>query len=122
MSDSWRLRNELPGLAQRYSKSSVLRTSTMKSEPGRSTVRTSALDGASAAGAFSRGGAAELRCGSGEAGLAVAGLTTSAAVPAAAARKKSRRFTESFIGLRTAAPPGFRRRDYSHPGFRALQA
>ena len=41
-----------PGLAATYSKSSVLITSTMKSPPGRSVVRTST----SSAGSFSRGG------------------------------------------------------------------
>src|ERR1700685_910896 len=112
MSDSWRLRKLLPGFAQRYSKFKVLRTSTMKSEPGRSTVTTSTPVGASGS-AFKSGGAPAVRSGSGDAAFAAAGWTTSAAVPAAAARRKSRRFTETFLGFRTGAPPDLRPRDYS---------
>src|SRR5436853_88263 len=38
MSDSWMLRKLEPGLVEQYSRSSVFMTSTMKSEPGRSTT------------------------------------------------------------------------------------
>src|ERR1700733_15206749 len=107
MSDSWRLRKVLPGFAQRYSKFKVFKTSTMKSEPGRSTVTTSAALGASESG-FSSGGGPAGRADGGDAAFTAcaAGVATSAAVPAAAALRKSRRLTEFFFGLRTAHPPG----------------
>src|ERR1700733_7730305 len=47
MSDSCKLRKLDPGTAATYSKPRDLRTSTMKSEPGRSVVRTSTPEGAS---------------------------------------------------------------------------
>src|ERR1700734_1967817 len=45
MIDSCKLRNVFPGLAHRYSNPIVLITSTIKSEPGRSTVITSIFEG-----------------------------------------------------------------------------
>src|ERR1700722_4820138 len=105
MSDSCKLRNVFPGFAQRYSKFKVFKTSTMKSEPGRSTVIASAAPGASGSG-FSSGGGPAGRAGVGETRFAAcaAGLVTNATVPAAAALRKSRRLTESFFALRTVHP------------------
>src|ERR1017187_378409 len=76
----------------------------MKSEPGRSTVSTSAVEGVAASAGFASVGAVALRRGVSEGDLdgavvAPAGLATSAAVPAAAAFRKAPRSTESFFGL-----------------------
>src|SRR5216684_551343 len=91
MTDSCRPRKLEPGLEQMYSMPSVLMTSTMKSEPVRSAVRTSAPDGVpiSASGDIA-GGGLEPRSGAG-CFAGTAEVAASAAAPAAALRRKSRR-------------------------------
>src|SRR6266852_6474516 len=91
MTDSCSPRKLEPGLEQMYSMLSDLMTSTMKSEPVRSAVRTSAPDGVpiSASGDIAGGGVAPRSSAGGFAGKA--GAAASAAAPAAALRRKSRR-------------------------------
>src|ERR1051326_6921676 len=104
MIDSWMPRKLDPGFAAMYSRFSDLSTSTMKSPPGRSVVRTSTSGEGSAsgraigavAGAAAAGAAACCCCASGR-----AVLPTSAAPVTAALFRKSRRGTDPFcdIGL-----------------------
>src|SRR5262245_56580969 len=86
--DSCSPRKLEPGFAAMYSKSSDLNTSTMKSDPGFSTVRSAGVSGASGsvsadsaaaegAGAFPREGGADATCATPAAGV------TSVAAPAA---------------------------------------
>src|SRR6267378_2647706 len=99
MMDSWSPRKLEPGFEQMYSMLSDLMTSTMKSEPVRSAVRTSAGEGVptSAAGDIA-GGCVEPRSGTG--GFAgKVGAAASAAAPAAALRRKSRRGMPLFLGF-----------------------
>src|SRR5580693_7252265 len=91
--DSCRPRKLEPGLAQTYSKPMYFRTSTMKSEPGRSLVRISVAlgvpDSASLAAAVgSMGGRVGADCWA-KAGLVVA----ASAAPAAALVRNLRRST-----------------------------
>src|SRR5450631_218917 len=93
MSDSCRARKLEPGLAQAYSKPSDFRTSTMKSEPGRSAVRTStsvATGSVSLASAVAEG-TPTLRRVSGACAFTEDWPTSAAALAAAAPFKKPRR-------------------------------
>src|SRR3977135_538579 len=88
-----------PGLAQMYSNPRDLITSTMKSDPVRSAVRTSAFEGVpvSASG--------DMRGGTGRSNsdcccaATVPGAAANAAAPAAALFRKFRRSTVKFFGL-----------------------
>src|SRR5580700_4832242 len=97
MMDSCRPRKVEPGFAQMYSMPTDLMTSTMKSEPGRSVVRTSAARGfpLSASSDVFGGGAEVFAVGSCPA--AAAFPATSAATPAALPFRKSRRSTGFFL-------------------------
>src|SRR5580692_2228643 len=92
MIDSWMPRKLDPGLAHTYSNPSDLITSTMKSDPVRSAVRTSVIEGTSVsavgdiAGGTTRFGSAG--CGS---ALTAAGTAASAAAPIAAPFRNFRR-------------------------------
>src|SRR5579859_1068284 len=99
MTDSCSPRKLEPGFEQMYSMSSDLMTSTMKSEPVRSAVSTSARDGipTSASGDMA-GGVFAPRSGGGCFAGAV-GTAASAAAPAAALRRKSRRGMPLFFGF-----------------------
>src|SRR5712691_7955736 len=96
--DSWSARKLEPGLAQQYSMPSDLMTSTMKSDPGRSLVRTSTGAGGavSAARAASDGAVTERRA-SACCAIAAGGLAARTAAPAAAPFKKPRLPTESIL-------------------------
>src|ERR1700738_3385925 len=102
MSDSWSDSKVDPGLALRYSRLRVLKTSTMKSEPGFSMTR--ALPAGRAA-PVSRATADPLGvCAvalpprpAGCWALASAGLAARAAAPTAAPFRKPRRPTERFV-------------------------
>src|SRR5581483_12055355 len=93
MMDSCSPRRLEDGLAHAYSIPRDLSTSTQKSEPGRSIVRTSALPDVvplSASGFAATGGAPRF-C------WAVRGPWAASAAPAAAPFKKPRRSTEDFF-------------------------
>src|SRR5580692_863085 len=97
MMDSCRPRKVEPGFAQMYSMPRDLMTSTMKSEPGRSVVRTSAARGFPvSASSDIFGGRAEV-FGVGSCAAAAAFPATSAATLAAPPFRKSRRSTELFL-------------------------
>src|SRR5215470_17378407 len=101
MIDSCNARNVDPGLAATYSMPSVLMTSSMKSDPGRSVVYTSVRGGGGLVSA-----AASAAPGSGVTGLAacatcpacggcaIEGFATKAAAPAAAPFRNPRRLTD----------------------------
>src|SRR5262249_30735535 len=101
MIDSCNARNVDPGLAPIYSIPSVLMTSSMKSDPGRSVVYTSVRGGgglvsAAARAALGNGVTCRAACAACPgAGCALEGLATNAAAPAAAPFKNPRRFTEA---------------------------
>src|SRR5260370_40568208 len=101
MTDSCRPRKLDPGLAATYSRPNDLMTSIMKSEPGRSVVCTSTIEGGafSAAISFAVGVGALARFGSDCCAWATVGVATSAAAPAAAPFKNPRRSTEDFLDL-----------------------
>src|SRR5690348_9047031 len=102
MTDSWRPRKLEPGFEQTYSMPSDLMTSTMKSEPVRSAVSTSARDGVSTSAAGDTGGGAvDPRSATG-CFAGTAGAAASAAAPAAALRRKSRRGMPLFFGFAMA--------------------
>src|ERR1700722_16524391 len=98
MTDSCRPRKLDPGLAHTYSNPSVLSTSTMKSEPVRSAVRISTLEGVptSASGDIASGIARRSSAGC---AATVPGTAAKAAAPAAALFRKFRRSTSTFLGL-----------------------
>src|ERR1700722_7480885 len=90
MKDSCRERNLEPGLAGMYSKPRALMTSTIKSEPGRSTVRTAtAPRGSTSAG--SRGEVAFCGAAARGAATALVPATRLATVPTAAPFRNLRR-------------------------------
>src|SRR2546429_7944701 len=97
MIDSWRPRKLEPGLAHTYSKPSDLITSTMKSDPERSMVKTSIFDGVPTSASGDIGGGAAAARGAGAADAPVTGFATSTAAPAAAPFRKSRRSTTVFF-------------------------
>src|SRR6185503_5907364 len=98
----WKLE---PGLVVAYSSPSVFRTSSMKSEPGFSTMRAEtgaaapppSLDSSAAFGTRTPGR------GAGDCALAGAGAA-SAAAPAAAPPRKRRRLTRSLLGFAIGRP------------------
>src|SRR5215471_21154843 len=102
--DSCRPRKLDPGLAKMYSNPRVRRTSTMKSEPGCSAVRTSTLG----TGSFSAVATAALAepvapaCWADTAG----GEATRAAAPHAVPFRKLRRPTEVFFEMAMGPLPG----------------
>src|SRR3974390_634349 len=92
--DSCSARKLEPGLEQTYSKPSFLITSTMKSEPGRSAVSTSTVDGGSTSlAATAAMGRVGLSYGSGACAVACSVVAVSAAAPPAALFRKLRRST-----------------------------
>src|SRR5215470_10536349 len=97
--DSCSARKVDPGFAAQYSMPSDLMTSSMKSDPGRSVVYTSARGGGLVSAAVRRApgngvAAAARACAAGAAcGSAVEGLATSAAAPAAAPLRNPRRLS-----------------------------
>src|SRR5579863_8490094 len=95
-----------PGFAQTYSKPSDLITSTMKSDPVRSAVSTSATDGTSVSAAADIGGGTT-RFGSAGRAATAAGPATNAAAPAAAPFRKFRRSTAGFESLAMSLHLGF---------------
>src|SRR6516162_5678944 len=103
--DSCNARNVDPGFAAQYSIPSGLMTSSMKSDPGRSVVYTSARGGVVVSAAARRApgngvAAAVLVCAEAAAcGSAAEGFATSAAAPAAAPFRNPRRFTEPFFSV-----------------------
>src|SRR5690242_17229992 len=97
MSDSWSPAKDEPGLAHAYSKPSDLRTSTMKSDPGRPAARASPVGGGvEDSPAAALGTAARICC-----AAAIGGFVTSAAAPAAAPFRKPRRSNGDFLELAT---------------------
>src|SRR5690349_17402975 len=99
MTDSCNPRKLEPGFEQTYSMPSDLMTSTMKSEPVRSAVSTSAREGVSTSAAGDTGGAeVDPRSGTGSF-VGTAGAAASAAAPAAALRRKSRRGMPLLFGF-----------------------
>src|SRR5262245_4235102 len=102
-----------PGFAATYSKPSVLKTSTMKSEPGRSMMRDEMAGGSpvSAANCAADGSGAPDLVGADCAGSAATeGAATMAAAPAAAPLRKPRRSTcglwdFAIVGLRNHVVP-----------------
>src|SRR3984893_16368887 len=103
MSDSCNPRKLDPGLAARYSKPNDLITSTIKSDPGRSVVRTSTPDASVSA---STGGAAGATKGWAPMARVVA---TRLATPLTAAPFKNARRSTAFLDLSMAwcLPPGY---------------
>src|SRR5258705_9952572 len=96
MIDSCKPRKLEPGLEAIYSRPRDLRTSTMKSDPDRSVVNTSTLEGSSSFGII--GAVADwdgIACGA----AIVEALATNPAAPAAAPFKNLRRSTESFFAM-----------------------
>src|SRR5690348_3058181 len=84
-----------PGFAQTYSNPSDLITSTMKSDPVRSAVSTSATDGTSVSATADIGGGTTRFTSAGGAATA-AGPAANAAAPTAAPFRKFRRSTTDF--------------------------
>src|SRR6516225_3797602 len=103
--DSCNARNVEPGFAAQYSIPSDLMASSMKSDPGRSVVYTSARGGGVVSAAAKRApgkgvAAAVFACAAGAAcGSATAGFATRAAAPAAAPFKNPRRLVSPFFEL-----------------------
>src|SRR5215469_7114163 len=99
MIDSWSPRKLEPGFAHIYSIPSDLMTSTMKSDPVRLAVSTSALDGVPTSAVRDiAGGVPGGRTGVGSLpGASDAAARTAA--PTAAFLRKSRRFTNVFLGF-----------------------
>src|SRR5579863_6192453 len=93
MIDSWMPRKLDPGLAQTYSNPNDLITSTIKSDPVRSAVRTSVTDGTSVSAAADMGGGATrfASAGPGFAAETADGTAASAAAPTAAPFRNFRR-------------------------------
>src|SRR3984893_2208014 len=94
--DSCKPRKLEPGLEAIYSRPRDLRTSTMKSDPDRSHVSTSTLEGSSSFGII---GAVADWAGTGCGAAIAEALATSPAAPAAAPFKNLRRSTESFFAI-----------------------
>src|SRR5262245_29076080 len=94
----WKLE---PGSVVMYSRFKVFSTSTMKSEPGRSTILASSAGGGptSAASCAREGTTAAGRAGAASCAVAAGVFATSAAAPAAAPFRKPRRFTDPFFDL-----------------------
>src|SRR5258707_10247872 len=105
MMDSCSPRKLEPGLEQMYSMLSDLMTSTMKSEPVRSAVRTSAGEGVptSASGDIA-GGCVEPRSGTG-CFAGKGGVAADSAAPAAALRRKTPRGMPLFFGFSMGQTP-----------------
>src|SRR5215813_6990855 len=103
MIDSCNARNVDPGLAATYSMPSVLMTSSMKSDPGRSVVYTSVRGGGGLVSAAARAapgsGVTGLAACPACSGCAIEGFATKAAAPAAAPFRNPRRLTEPFLDL-----------------------
>src|ERR1700731_317374 len=95
-----------PGFAQTYSNPSDLITSTMKSDPVRSAVRTSAPDGTSVSASADMGGGTT-RFGSAGGAAPAAGPAANAAAPAAAPIRKFRRSTMGLVSLAMSLHLGF---------------
>src|SRR6266849_477700 len=95
-----------PGFAQTYSKPSALITSTMKSDPVRSAVRTSATAGTSVSAAADMGGGTTRHGSAGSAAM-LAGTAANAAAPAAAPFRKFRRSTTGLVCLAMSLHLGF---------------
>src|ERR1700688_1552167 len=95
-----------PGFAQTYSNPSALITSTMKSDPVRSAVKTSATAGTSVSATADMGGGTT-RFGSAGSAAILAGAAANAAAPAAAPFKKFRRLTTGFVCLAIRLHLGF---------------
>src|SRR6266481_2577360 len=94
--DSCKPRKLEPGLEAIYARPKDLRTSTMKSDPDRSIVNTSTLEGSSSFGII--GAVADwagIACGA----AIVEALATSPAAPAAAPFKNLRRSTDCFFAM-----------------------
>src|SRR5882672_2495567 len=91
-----------PGLAQTYSNPRDLITSTMKSDPVRSAVRTSAFEGVPVSASGDMGGGTVLTSSTCCCAATVPGAAAKAAAPAAALFRKFRRSTANFFGLITA--------------------
>src|SRR5665213_1404244 len=106
MIDSCSPRKLEPGFAQTYSNPSDLITSTMKSEPVRSTVSTSTLDGVPTSASGDIGGGAPGATRGGTVGApTTAEFVASIAAPAAAPFRKSRRGSGTFLNFAMASPP-----------------
>src|SRR5213596_3422188 len=106
MIDSCSARNVEPGLAATYSKPSDLITSSMKSDPGRSVVYTSARGGGGLVSAATRAalgsgvtGLATCPACRAASGCAIEGFATKAAAPAAAPFRNPRRLRGGFFDL-----------------------
>src|SRR5262245_8957902 len=104
MIDSCNARKVDPGLAATYSMPSVLTTSSMKSDPGRSVVYTSVRGGGGLVSAAARAapgsgvtGLAACAAWPAWAGCATEGFATKAAAPAAAPFRNPRRLTEPLL-------------------------
>src|SRR5580700_6926646 len=95
-----------PGLAHTYSKPSDLITSTMKSDPVRSAVKTSAPEGTSTSAAADMGGGT-VRFNSAGCAAAAAGPAATAAAPAAAPFRKFRPSTTGLVCLAMRLHLGF---------------
>src|SRR5689334_10828544 len=108
MTDSCRPRKLEPGLAQMYSKPRDLRTSSIKSEPERSTVSVSTLETGRGSVSFASTGVAAARRGSDCCATAAPWPATSAAVPPTALLKKLRRPTDVFLVFAITPPPEYR--------------
>src|ERR1700676_1367267 len=87
-----------PGLAHTYSNPSDLITSTMKSDPVRSAVKTSTFEGVPISASGDMGGGT-IRRSSADCAAAALGTAAIAAAPAAAVFRKLRRSTAIFFGL-----------------------
>src|ERR1700688_1212431 len=96
--DSCKPRKLDPGFAQTYSNPSDLITSTMKSDPVRSAVRTSAPEGTSTSAAADIGGGTVRFISAGSAAM-LAGTAANAAAPTAAPFRKFRRSTTGLVRL-----------------------
>src|ERR1700730_3866604 len=94
--DSCKPRKLEPGLEAIYSRPRDLRTSTMKSDPDRSVVSTSTLEGSSSFGIIA---AVPDLAGTARGAAIAEVLATSPAAPAAAPFKNLRRSTESFLAI-----------------------
>jgi len=106
MMDSWMPRKLDPGFAQTYSNPSDLITSTMKSDPVRSAVRTSVAAGTSVSAAADMGGGTVRFSSAGSAAM-LAGTAANAAAPTAAPFRKFRRSTTGLVRLAMSLHLGF---------------
>src|ERR1051325_7720417 len=127
MIDSCSARKVEPGFAAQYSMPSDLMTSTMKSDPGRSVVYTSARGAGgevSAATRLADGNVVPGRACAVWAGACAPpapGFATRAAAPIAAPLRNPLRFTEGFLDFAMVfSPSELRRRSYWNWGQRAI--